>query len=64
MEKMLLPQIEHLEEAIDAGDREVFLDRYNVLIQTCNQCHAASDYRAVKVIVPETNPFAQDFSTD
>ena len=64
METMLLPQVESIEEAIDSGDREMFLDRYNVMIQTCNQCHAASDYGAVKVIVPETNPFNQDFSTD
>jgi len=64
MDTMLLPQIEQIEEAIDSGDRKMFMDRYNVMIQTCNQCHAASDYGAVKVIVPETNPFNQDFSTD
>lgn len=64
MESMLLPQVEQIEETIDAGDREMFLDRYNVMIQTCNQCHIASDYGAVKVTVPETNPFNQDFSVD
>lgn len=64
IESMLLPQVEQIEEAIDAGDREMFLNRYNVMIQTCNQCHAASDYGAVKVTVPDTNPFSQDFSND
>lgn len=62
MESMLLPQVESVEEAIDNGDREMFLDRYNVMIQSCNQCHTATDYGAVKITVPETNPFNQDFS--
>lgn len=64
MESMLLPQVEILEEAIDSGDREMFLDRYSVMIQTCNQCHEAADYGAVNVTVPEINPFSQDFSAD
>ena len=64
IESMLLPQVERIEEAIDSGDREMFLDRYNVMIQTCNQCHAASDYGAVKVTVPELNPFNQDFNAN
>lgn len=64
MESMLLPQVERLEQAIDSGDREMFLNRYNVMIKTCNQCHLASDYGAVRVTVPETNPFSQDFSAD
>lgn len=64
MESMLLPQVERVEEAIDSGDREMFLDRYNVMIQSCNQCHDASDYGAVKVTVPETNPFNQDFESN
>lgn len=64
MESMFLPQVESIGEAIDSGDREMFLNRYNIMIQTCNQCHAASDYGAVKVTVPENNPFNQDFSAD
>ncbi|MFO7846279.1 MAG: hypothetical protein R6V27_06950 [Balneolaceae bacterium] len=64
METMLLPQIEEIEEAIDAGDREMFLDRYSVMIQSCNNCHQSADYGAVKVIVPESNPFNQDFSPE
>jgi hypothetical protein len=64
METMLLPQIEQLEEAIDSGDREMFMDRYSVMIQSCNSCHDASDYGAVKVTVPDVNPYAQDFSVE
>lgn len=61
MESMLLPQIEQVEEAINSQDREMFRDRYNVLIQTCNQCHTAANYGAVQVTVPESNPFNQEF---
>jgi hypothetical protein len=64
MEAMLPPQIESMEEAIDAQDREMFKDGYQTLVQTCNQCHQASDYGLVKVTVPESNPFAQDFSVE
>lgn len=62
MDSMLLPQIEKLEEAIDSGNREMFRDRYRVMVQSCNQCHTASDYGAVHVTVPETHSFNQDFS--
>lgn len=61
METMLLPQIERIEEAIENEDRETFLERYNVLIQTCNQCHVATNYDAVVMTVPQTNPFNQEF---
>jgi len=34
------------------------------MIQSCNSCHEASDYGAVKVAVPDINPYAQDFSAE
>ncbi len=61
MESMLIPQIERVEEAINNRDREMFQERYNILIQTCNQCHTATDYEAVQVMIPEINPFNQKF---
>lgn len=61
MESMLLPKIERVEEAIDNQDREMFRERYNILIQSCNQCHKATNYEAVQVTVPESNPFNQEF---
>ena len=62
MELMLPQQIEQIEEAIDARDVVQFRERYNTLVQTCNQCHTAAHYGAVKITVPESNPFNQDFS--
>lgn len=62
LKTMLPPQIEQIEEAIDAKDRVMFETNYETMIQTCNQCHEAANYGAVKVTVPATNPFSQDFS--
>lgn len=62
LKTMLIPQIENVEAAIDAKDRAMFESRYQTMIQTCNQCHQAANYGLVKVTVPDSNPFNQDFS--
>lgn len=60
--QMMLPQIEKVEEAIDAQDSRLFAENYQILIDSCNSCHVASDYEVLKVTIPEVNPYAQDFS--
>ncbi len=62
METMLPAEIEKMEAAIDAKDQAQFERNFQNLVQTCNKCHDAANYGAVKVKVPESNPFAQDFS--
>lgn len=62
LETMLPPQIEQIEDAIDAKDRNMFESNYQTMVQTCNQCHQAANYGLVQITVPETNPFNQDFS--
>ena len=62
MASLLIPQLEEMEKAIDSGDKRQFKTSYQTLIQTCNQCHKASNYEAVKITTPESNPFNQDFS--
>ena len=32
-----------MDEAIDAGDKEMFMQRFNELTQACNACHLAQD---------------------
>ncbi len=59
---MLLPQIENIEAAIDAKNPELFESNFQTMVQTCNQCHDASNYGAVKITVPDHNPYNQDFS--
>jgi hypothetical protein len=60
--QMMLPQIEKVEDAIDAQDPRLFAENYQILIDSCNSCHIASEYEIIKVAIPEVNPYAQDFS--
>ena len=62
MEAMLGSQIELIEQAIGNRDQDQFENRYNTFIQSCNQCHTASNYGAVRITVPQINPFNRDFS--
>lgn len=63
LEAMLLPALENVEDAIDSQDPEGFRQQYQTMIQTCNQCHVAADYNEIKVTVPESGPFNQDFTS-
>ncbi|MBD3616976.1 MAG: hypothetical protein HUJ22_10430 [Gracilimonas sp.] len=62
LETMLPPEIEKIESAIDARDKDMFEENYQTMIHTCNQCHQAANYGLVKITVPEVNPYNQDFS--
>jgi len=62
MEDMFIPQIEEMEKAIDSKDLAAFKERYQILIQTCNSCHDAANYKAVNITIPENNYYHQDFS--
>lgn len=62
MESMFPPQLEQVEAAIDAKDKARFEEAYQTMIQTCNKCHESAEYGLVKITVPDSNPFAQDFS--
>lgn len=60
---MLVPQLEALEEAIDAGDWAQIRARFEILVSTCNSCHVATDHGYIVI----TNGFGinlynQDFS--
>ncbi len=44
LQTMLSPQLEQIGSAIDAGDKEIFEDNYQTMIQTCNQCHQAANH--------------------
>lgn len=62
MKTMLIPQIEKVEAAIDSKDWKKFEREHQTLINTCNQCHVASNYGAVKITVPKLNNYNQEFS--
>jgi hypothetical protein len=59
---MLLPALELLEDALDARDWMQVREKLGVLVQSCNNCHAATGYSSIVVLEKaEVNPFNQKF---
>ncbi|MBK6264259.1 hypothetical protein JKA74_04360 [Marivirga sp. S37H4] len=51
--KMSIPAFEQVEEAIKKQDKSAFESSYQLLIQSCNACHAASKHAFIEIKVPE-----------
>jgi hypothetical protein len=62
VKEMLLPMIEALEDAVEAGEWEAGDARFTDLIRACNACHLVTGHGAVRIAPASGNPFAQDFS--
>lgn len=60
--EMLLPSIEALEDAVDAGDWAASGVRFAKLLESCNTCHAATGKAYIRMVPASGNPFLQDFS--
>ena len=57
--QMLVPRIESLERALASGGD--LRKEMQLLISTCNACHAATDHGFIKITSATSNPFNQDF---
>jgi hypothetical protein len=62
VQEMLLPMIEDLEEAVEAGEWTAADTRFTDMLRACNACHVATDHGYVRIVPATGNPFAQDFS--
>lgn len=63
VERWLLPAVERVGEAIEAGDAAAFGAAYGELVASCNSCHAATEHAFVRIVAPEGNPYpSQDFA--
>lgn len=62
VDRIMTPTLESLEQALDAQDWPLIRSRYEQVIVSCNQCHAATDHGYI-VITPGfgQNPFNQTF---
>ena len=60
--EMLLPRVELLEDAIQAGDWSVTDTQFGKLLKSCNACHLMAGHGFIRIVPAEGNPFAQDFS--
>lgn len=63
-ETMFLPVIEQAETALENGSPDEIRKSASLLVQSCNNCHQATDHGYIKIreVEKEDNPFNQDFS--
>ena len=59
---MFVPQIEPLRKAVKAKNWVITNAGYTKMIDSCNDCHAATDHEFIQITAPTTNPFNQSFS--
>jgi len=61
---MLKPVIENTESLFGDDNRPAIKKSVSIIIQACNNCHAATDHGYIKIVEVGTdnNPFNQDFS--
>lgn len=61
-ETMLLPSLDSLDVALDAGDWPQATEQLRAVATACNQCHVATDHGFVHIKLHDLpNPFAQSF---
>lgn len=64
IDRMALPAYEPFRQSVTAkpADKERMLTALDGVIQSCNQCHAATQHRLIKITRgTEVNPFNQSF---
>lgn len=62
-ESMLAPAFEKLEQALDAetANWDEIGKRFDAYIDSCNACHAATEYGIIRIERTDANPFMQSF---
>jgi hypothetical protein len=59
---MAFPNIEKLEKTIESKDKTSFVEGYQLLLRSCNNCHVASKHEFIKITTPKNEDFInQDF---
>ncbi len=63
MKMMGVKSLQPVDDAIKSQDFEAFKEKYNLLIQSCNDCHNSAKYGFVKISKPSATPLSnQEFS--
>ncbi len=61
-EQILVPSLEALDAAVDAGDWPLAAERLRGVAQSCNTCHDATGHGFVRIQLGDVaNPYAQSF---
>ncbi|AFM05593.1 hypothetical protein Fleli_3263 [Bernardetia litoralis DSM 6794] len=59
---MAFPNIEKLEKTIKSEDKVSFVEGYQLLLRSCNNCHTVNNHEFIKIITPKNEDFInQDF---
>ena len=59
---MAFPNIEKLEKTIESQDKTSFVEGYQLLLRSCNNCHVSSNHKFIKITTPKNEDFInQDF---
>lgn len=62
IQTMSFPTIEKLQETIKSEDKTSFVEGYQLLLRSCNNCHVANNYEFIKITTPKNEDFInQDF---
>lgn len=62
---IIKPSIDMLAQSISAQDVSLFNERYELLTQSCNACHMATEHPYIKIAVPDRHSFYNiDFKWD
>ncbi|TXD37127.1 hypothetical protein FRC98_10350 [Lujinxingia vulgaris] len=56
-DRSVLPGLEKIEEAIEAGDTATFEKEYDAVIAQCNACHTATKHDFIAIGRPQFNPY-------
>jgi len=59
--QFLLPKFENLEVAVKAGEPEAIDTAYDEMLESCNDCHRASQRQFIKIERRVDNPYMQSF---
>ena len=59
--QFLVPKFENLEDAVKAGEPAAVDTAYDEMLESCNDCHRASQRQFIKVERRTDNPYMQSF---
>ena len=59
---MLVPSFDPVKKALGGKNWVVTTAAYNRLVDSCNNCHGATNHGYLKITAPTGNPFNQTFS--
>lgn len=59
---MLIPSLDPLKKSIKSKNWVIISAGYNKLVDSCNDCHGATDHEFIQITPATNNPFNQSFS--